>query len=61
VTPVRGQSRDARAYENGLRDGRDGQEAYPGCPTTPLGKAYMRGYLKGIEERVQNAEKPPGE
>jgi hypothetical protein len=50
------EERFARSYENGRRDGREGREAYPGCPTTARGKAYMRGYLRGIEERVQEAK-----
>ena len=37
------------AFGNGLRDAQAGDDARPGCPTSPRGKAYMRGYLSAFE------------
>jgi hypothetical protein len=44
----------ADSKELAFRAGREaalrGDEARPGCPISPKGKAYMRGYIAGAKE-----------
>jgi hypothetical protein len=37
------------AFANGQRDAQAREDARPGCPTSPRGRAYMRGYLSAFE------------
>jgi hypothetical protein len=40
-----------RAYDEGVAAARLGEEAAPGCTTTPEGRAFLRGYVDGAAER----------
>ena len=40
-----------RAYRAGFDAARRGEEAAPGCTTTPEGRAFLRGYVDGAVER----------
>jgi hypothetical protein len=45
-----------RAFEEGAAAARRGEEAAPGCTTTPEGRAWLRGYIAAAGE---NAPVPP--
>ncbi|MEA2269793.1 MAG: hypothetical protein QOC64_2403 [Solirubrobacteraceae bacterium] len=48
--PVRTSAPDERirrAYEAGMAAAARGDEAAPGCTTTPEGRAFLRGYVDG--------------
>lgn len=34
-------------YEQGFAAAQAGDEANPGCPVSPAGRAFMRGYIDG--------------
>lgn len=36
------------AYRAGYDAGLAGEEARPGCPVSPTGKAWMRGYIAAL-------------
>jgi hypothetical protein len=40
-----------RAYEEGAAAAARGDEAAPGCTTTPAGRAFLRGYIDGAGRR----------
>ena len=40
-----------RAYEDGFASAVRGEEAAPGCTTTPEGRAFLRGYVDGARAR----------
>jgi hypothetical protein len=39
------------AYEAGRAAAAAGEEAAPGCTTTPEGRAWLRGYVDGAGQR----------
>jgi hypothetical protein len=45
------QERLRRAYEEGRAAAARGEEAAPGCTTTPEGRAFLRGYVEGAQAR----------
>jgi hypothetical protein len=54
-------TRDAlrRAYDDGRAAARRGEEAAPGCTTTPEGRAFLRGYVDGGRDRGASGAAPP--
>jgi hypothetical protein len=44
-------SRARRAYDDGRAAALRGEEAAPGCTTTPEGKAFLAGYVAGAQAR----------
>jgi hypothetical protein len=44
------------AYERGFAAARRGEEAAPGCTTTPQGRAFLRGYVDGARSRQSGQE-----
>jgi hypothetical protein len=43
--------RARRAYDDGRAAALRGEEAAPGCTTTPEGKAFLAGYVAGAQAR----------
>lgn len=44
------------AYDEGLAAALRGEEAAPGCTTTPEGRAFLRGYVDGAKARSGPAD-----
>jgi hypothetical protein len=44
-----------QAYEDGRAAALRGEEAAPGCTTTPEGKAFLAGYIAGASARTADA------
>lgn len=38
-------------YDRGFADAQAGEEAFPGCPVSATGRAYMRGFIAGAAAR----------
>lgn len=38
-------------YDRGFTDAQEREEAFPGCPVSEKGRAYMRGYIDGAKSR----------
>lgn len=38
-------------YDKGFAAAQAGEEAAPGCPVSPRGRAFMRGYIDGAQAR----------
>jgi hypothetical protein len=49
--PETGAERLDRAYADGRAAALRGEEAAPGCTTTPEGRAFLRGYVEGAKAR----------
>jgi hypothetical protein len=41
----------SQAYDEGVAAATRGEEAAPGCTTTPEGRAFLRGYVDGASAR----------
>ena len=44
-----------RAYDDGRAAALRGEEAAPGCTTTPEGRAFLAGYVAGAQSRRDSA------
>jgi hypothetical protein len=44
------------AYLRGVAAAARGEEAAPGCTTTPEGRAFLRGYVEGAKARSAPAD-----
>jgi hypothetical protein len=49
------EERIRRAYDDGRAAALRGDEAAPGCTTTPEGKAFLAGYFAGAQSRRDRA------
>jgi hypothetical protein len=49
------EERIRRAYDDGRAAALRGDEAAPGCTTTPEGKAFLAGYVAGARSRQDSA------
>jgi hypothetical protein len=49
------EERMRRAYDDGRAAALRGEEAAPGCTTTPEGKAFLAGYVAGARWRREGA------
>jgi hypothetical protein len=47
--------RTKQAYEAGRAAALEGEEAAPGCTTTPEGRAFLAGYVDGAKARPRRA------
>jgi hypothetical protein len=56
ATPPDPRERMRRAYDDGRAAALRGEEAAPGCTTTPEGRAFLAGYVAGAQARRD----PPG-
>jgi hypothetical protein len=45
------EARIRRAYDDGRAAALRGEEAAPGCTTTPEGRAFLAGYVAGAQSR----------
>jgi hypothetical protein len=50
--PPDAQERLKHAYEAGRAAALEGEEAAPGCTTTPEGRAFLAGYVAGARARA---------
>jgi len=48
-------TRMEQAYDDGRAAALRGEEAAPGCTTTPEGKAFLAGYVAGANARRDDA------
>jgi hypothetical protein len=56
AAPATGAERLDRAHADGRAAALRGEEAAPGCTTTPEGRAFLRGYVEGARARATRRE-----